>query len=87
VRGGSIVELRAGSSGSSEESEWGVPDLCGDDCLWFDRGARSVRAEDTEDEDVLGAVATLPGGCVVRALDERRGDIASRAVAALDGCS
>jgi hypothetical protein len=41
------------------------------------RVARSVRAEETEDEETLGAVGTLGWlGWVVRAREERRGDIA-----------
>lgn len=63
------------SSGSSEERECGVNDLCGDDCFGFGREARSVRPEETEDAELLCAVATLGGGWVVRARDDRRGDI------------
>ena len=67
-------ELRGGSSGSSDESERGVKDLLGESCFWPARDARSVRADETEDEEVLCAVVT-PEGWVVRARDERRGDI------------
>lgn len=42
--------------------------------------ARSVRADETEDEELL-CVATLGGGWVVRARDDRRGDIVPVAVA------
>lgn len=70
----------ARSSGSSEESECGVEDLCGEVCLWSVLVARSVRADETEEEETLCAVWALDGGWVVRALDERRGDIARRAV-------
>jgi hypothetical protein len=37
-----------------------------------------VRADETDDDDVLCAVATLGGGCVVRAREDLRGDIAER---------
>lgn len=80
MSGGSSCEARGGSSGSSDESECGVRDFCGDDCLSLDLGARFVRADETEDEEVLCAVATLGGGWVVRAREERRGDIAMRPV-------
>jgi hypothetical protein len=43
-----------------------------------------VRADETEDEETLCAVWTLDGGWVVRALDERRGDIARGAVTVAD---
>ena len=49
---------------------------------------RSVRADETEDAEVLAAAGTPGGGCVVRALDERRGDIDPAATASLGmGCS
>ena len=35
-----------------------------------------MRVDEPEDEETLGAVATLGGGWAVRARDERRGDIA-----------
>lgn len=40
-----------------------------------------MRADETEEEETLCAVGALDGGWVVRALDDRRGDIARRAVA------
>jgi hypothetical protein len=43
-----------------------------------------VRADETEEEETLCAVWALDGGWVVRALDERRGDIARRAVTIAD---
>lgn len=43
------------------------------------RDARSVRADETEDDELL-CDAPLGGGWVVRARDERRGDIACRAI-------
>jgi hypothetical protein len=67
-----------GSSGSSEESECGVNDFCGDACLLLVLPARSVRDDEPEDEETLGAVPTPGGGWVVRARDDRRGDIAIR---------
>jgi hypothetical protein len=48
--------------------------------LAFTLDARSVRADETEDEELL-CVATLGGGWVVRARDDRRGDIVPVAVA------
>ena len=72
--------MGARSSGSSDESECGVEDFCGEVCLWSVLVARSVRADETEEEETLCAVWALDGGWVVRALDERRGDIACRAV-------
>ena len=39
-----------------------------------------MRADETEAEETLCAVWALDGGWVVRALDERRGDIARSAV-------
>lgn len=78
VNGGSVWGSRGGSSGSSEESECGVDDFCGVACLLFVLPARSVRADETEDDDVLCAVATLGGGWVVRARDDLRGDIVVR---------
>ena len=69
----------ARSSGSSEESDCGVDDFCGDVCLWSVLVARSVRADETEEEETLCAVWALDGGWMVRALDDRRGDIARRA--------
>jgi len=74
VCGGSLCGLRAKSSTSSEERECGVDDFWGEGCLLLDLVARSVRPDDTEDEELLWA-GTLGGGCVVRARDERRGDI------------
>jgi hypothetical protein len=38
--------------------------------------ARSVRDEEPDEEVTLGAVATPGGGWVVRAREDRRGDIA-----------
>lgn len=43
-----------------------------------------MRADETEEEETLCAVWALDGGWVVRALDERRGDIARRAVTIAD---
>lgn len=43
-----------------------------------------MRADETEEEETLCAVWALDGGWVVRALDERRGDIARRAVKIAD---
>jgi hypothetical protein len=71
-----MSESRGGSSGSSEESDCGVSDFCGDACLLFVRPARSARPDEPEDEETLGAVASLGGGWAVRARDDRRGDIA-----------
>jgi hypothetical protein len=56
-----------------------VDDLGGEVCLALVRDARSVRDDETEDEELL-CVAPLGGGWVVRARDERRGDIACVAV-------
>jgi hypothetical protein len=78
VSGGSACASRGGSSGSSEESECGESDFGGVACLLADRPARSVRADEADDDDVLCAVATLGGGCVVRAREDLRGDIAER---------
>jgi hypothetical protein len=52
--------------------------LCGDVCLLFVLPVRSLRADEPEDEETLGAVPTPGGGCVVRARDDLRGDIAMR---------
>jgi hypothetical protein len=69
-----MCESRGGSSGSSEESECGVSDFWGDVCLLFVLPARSLR----DDEEVtLGADPVPGGGWVVRARDDRRGDIAT----------
>ena len=59
-----------------------MDDLGGDVCLVLTLDARSVRADETEDDELL-CVATLGGGCVVRARDERRGDIVPMAIASL----
>ena len=40
-----------------------------------------MRADEVEEEEMLCAVWAFDGGWVVRALDDRRGDIARRAVA------
>ena len=65
-----------GSSTSSDEREWGVEDFWGDDCLMLALVGRSVRPDETEEEEVLWAGGSLWRGCVVLARDERRGDIA-----------
>jgi hypothetical protein len=57
-----MCESSGGSSGSSDESECGVKDFCGDACLLPALAARSVRDEEPEDEETLGAVATPGGG-------------------------
>ena len=45
-----------------------------------------MRPDETEDEELL-CVATLGGGCVVRARDDRRGDIAGIAVGDVPVCN
>jgi hypothetical protein len=57
-----MCESRGGSSGSSDDSECGVKDFCGDACLLPVLPARSVRDDDPDDEVTLGAVATPGGG-------------------------
>lgn len=56
-----------------------MDDFGGEVCLAFVRDARSVRDDETEDEELLCA-APLGGGWVVRARDERRGDIVCIAI-------
>jgi hypothetical protein len=66
--------LWGGSSISSDESEWGVDDFWGEVLL---RRCAAVLLREVEVDEVLFAVGTPPdGGWVVRARDERRGDIA-----------
>ena len=72
------MDSRGGSSGSSEESECGVRDFCGVACGLLVLPARSVRADETEEDELLCAVFTPGGGWVVRARDDLRGDIAVR---------
>jgi hypothetical protein len=44
----------------------------------MDLATRLVRADETDEDELLCAVATLGGGWVVRARDDRRGDMAMR---------
>ena len=58
-----------------------MDDFCGDVCLWLVLVALSpLEEEDVEVEDVLCAAVTPGGGCVVRARDERRGDMGMEAM-------
>jgi hypothetical protein len=57
-----MCESWGGSSGSSDESECGVRDFRGDACLLPVLPARSVRDDDPDDDETLGAVATPDGG-------------------------
>lgn len=52
-----------------------MEDFCGDDCLWLVLAALSPLEDEVEADEVLCAAVTPGGGCVVRARDERRGDI------------
>jgi hypothetical protein len=52
-------------------------------CFGLTRDARSVRADETEDDELL-CVATLGGGWVVRAREERRGDIVAAVASYVD---
>lgn len=63
--------------GSSEESERGVVDFCGDACLLLEAlmALSVICVEEVEEDDVPGVMEVLGGSCVIRALDERRGDI------------
>lgn len=54
-----------------------MEDFCGDDCFWADLVARSVRPDETEEVEPL-CVGAPGAGCVVRARERRRGDMAEQ---------
>lgn len=48
--------------------------------IWFERALRSARPEEMEDEEELLCCGTEGVGCVMRARDERRGDMVAVSV-------
>ena len=61
------------SDTSSDVSDGGVADFCGEPCLLFERVLRSARFDEVEDME-LACEGADGGGWVSRALEERRGD-------------
>lgn len=67
----------AGASGSSEDCDRAATELRGEGSLFCGRAPRSTRPEEIEDEEDLVCCGADGVGCVVRARDERRGDMKS----------
>lgn len=67
----------AGASGSSEDCDRAATELRGEGGLFCRRTLRSARLEEIEDEEELVCCGADGVGCVVRARDERRGDMSS----------
>ena len=65
----------AGASGSSEDCDRAATELRGDGSLFCERTLRSALPEEMEDEEELVCCCAEGVGCVVRARDERRGDM------------
>lgn len=64
------------ASGSSEDGDRAATELRGEGSLFCGRVLRSARPEEIEDEELVCCGADGVG-CVVRARDERRGDMTS----------
>ena len=67
----------AGASRSSEDCDRAATELRGEGSLFWGGALRSARPEEIEDEDEMVCCGADGVGCVVRARDERRGDITS----------
>lgn len=67
----------AGASGSSEDCDRAATELRGEGNLFCGRALRSARPEEIEDEEELVCCGADGIGCMVRARDERRGDMRS----------
>ena len=62
-------------SGSSEDCDRAAIELRGEGSLFWERTLRSARPEEIEDEEELLCCCADGVGCLVRARDERRGDM------------
>ena len=67
-------------SGSSDDCDRAVTELLCEVDIWFERALRSAWPEETEDEEELVCDGTEGMGCVMRARDERRGDMVALSV-------
>ena len=67
-------------SGSSDDCDRAVTELLCESEIWFERALRSAWPEETEDEEELVCCGTEGVGCVMRARDERRGDMVAMSV-------
>lgn len=65
----------AGASGSSKDCDRAATELRGEGGLFCGRTLRPARPEEIEDEEELLCSGADGMGCVVRARDERRGDM------------